>query len=602
MLLKDFVTAVLEKIKDLPCESRDPEILVQFENYVSFETLKKLLEQYSESTVEINQDSLEPFIHFLKGYDLVLMTDCQPTKGQFHVRSDENDSLLYSVITPAGIRVTDRIEKAELQEQFGIRYSEFSKVLEEQDLAKLAPFFTDILQITTKRGHTCLGRWQVIQDTDSIPSYNLSPANKAAIVLAKELSQHLHIPFYQLMIPTLHPSVFETNDNNLNMSNMVPQQFVMSDDNDRPIDILHCLENAKKSSGELIHNFPIQGKKNELTETEKSRIKYHSCVTHNYYLLKDEKQITRKRNKLFYALKDDHYKLLASYGKPGYERLKSRISINEQNREYLVEFITKRLIHADWKRLLNFMSMKNLFEVLTHLNTLTHDKVVEIVKAQNRDEIIKQLAAKIPDVEPYLHFIPQDTLTNIWKLDNINKPLLLSFLNIYNKSQLVELVERLMRANCLEVEWDTVVKCIGDNFCKYMLRNELGVMQTWDFVLQDRSNYKKDNDWYNRAFLFCMSEVYRINRDAFGDYKGLGLFGPFFGDSKGTKFNAVTLKLRPGLTHKTLLELDKELQEPSPFKHALTHGDLSAIPNQIHLMVQPDYFKEKPVSQVGLGG
>ena len=88
-------------------------------------------------------------------YNLILTpSDEKPAEDEFFMRAGENDSLIYSVITPQQKLVVGLIKKTELYDQIGDAYDQFLEALNKKNLEKVNYFFPEILSITSLRGDT----------------------------------------------------------------------------------------------------------------------------------------------------------------------------------------------------------------------------------------------------------------------------------------------------------------------------------------------------------------------------------------------------------------------------------------------------------------
>jgi hypothetical protein len=144
------------------------------------------------------------------------------------------------------------------------------------------------------------------------------------------------------------------------------QQYILTDDNAYPIEVLECLKYAEGHKGAFRRT--CNTKVNEvntrldLNKNEINRITNHSIAAANYYRLILEsgqynadlsKELTDARRNLAKELLSDTYEVTASFGKDGDELLRRRLLENRDDlfadREHLVTYMAKHLKREEWK-------------------------------------------------------------------------------------------------------------------------------------------------------------------------------------------------------------------------------------------------------------
>jgi len=135
-------------------------------------------------------------------------------------------------------------------------------------------------------------RWEIISSFPEL-SYNVSPENKvnqACLVLAGYLEKITEgkVSRYQLLMPTLTVTTNEASSTDLTENVLELQQFILSDDGSRFIEILPCLKFAEKD-GIFKHTSLFDGQPSELSEQEIKKLTQHSKEALEYW------QAIRKR-------------------------------------------------------------------------------------------------------------------------------------------------------------------------------------------------------------------------------------------------------------------------------------------------------------------
>lgn len=146
-----------------------------------------------------------------------------------------------------------------------------AKIFSKEDLILFKQFFAD--------------RWERIKDTNL--SYTVNPhvpfnalCFEIATYIAKYANENIN-PF-QLLMPTIELKDNDVSGTSLDEKDLTLNDFILSDDNKRFIDIFECLRLAEKD-GTLRHMSLFKGEAKDLSKAEAQRIIHHSEYTKKYY-------------------------------------------------------------------------------------------------------------------------------------------------------------------------------------------------------------------------------------------------------------------------------------------------------------------------------
>ena len=176
-------------------------------------------------------------------------------------------------------------------------------------------------------------RWEWISDTGIAYAHApVLPANLICLILAQEL-EHIHGKSrYQLLMPTIQVVRNEISSTELNEHTLELKEFILSDDNQRIIDIVPCMDFAVED-GELKHTSLFDGHVRKLSDNEVMRITQHSRFTDAYYKAICELVEVKKRGSSFGAILTrlmDALRAGGAHGNQGGQELNAAATANEQ--------------------------------------------------------------------------------------------------------------------------------------------------------------------------------------------------------------------------------------------------------------------------------
>ncbi len=126
-------------------------------------------------------------------------------------------------------------------------------------------------------------RWDRIRNSNlAYPHQPHSTVNVICLLLAQELEKLTGVSRYRLLMPTITVDCNEISTTEIKENNLELHEFVLSDDNDRIIDIIPCMDFAVED-GVLKHTSLFAGKTKALSKTEADRVIHHSEYAQNYY-------------------------------------------------------------------------------------------------------------------------------------------------------------------------------------------------------------------------------------------------------------------------------------------------------------------------------
>lgn len=191
-------------------------------------------------------------------------------------------------------------------------------------------------------------RWTIILDSDAIEQYSPhTPANRVCKRLAKLLGSALSQPPAKFLMPSLQTT--ESADGT-DLLDLLPHQYVLSDNNIVPIEIFACLDSAKslnmaktsKEAKPLCYTAKGLTKK-ELSTTEQARVKLHSTAIKEYLekLAKaNVEELKDNKRKLKTQLESAEYKVIPAFGEAGETRLCKKLYEGMDTREKLFAMLS----------------------------------------------------------------------------------------------------------------------------------------------------------------------------------------------------------------------------------------------------------------------
>lgn len=126
-------------------------------------------------------------------------------------------------------------------------------------------------------------RWNRIQNTNSAYTQNTdNPANQLCFAIACELQSITGISLFYWLMPSVYsPEKHDQNDEIFTLNTRIID-FVLSDDNRTPINVIDTLLNYSKT-GEFAYRSIQSGNNIALSDSEKSRVIHHSKISENLY-------------------------------------------------------------------------------------------------------------------------------------------------------------------------------------------------------------------------------------------------------------------------------------------------------------------------------
>ncbi len=233
-------------------------------------------------------------------------------------------------------------------------------------------------------------RWERIKSTDAI--YNIalrSPANllcrQAAKFLADEKELVKNKNYLALLMPTVKS--WRNARSGHELANLYMHNFLLTDDNQYPIEVGYSIESLKDSRLAISHQEGNSGVR--LTASEADRVMNHSTPVIRYYetikkLLRNvdgnQDQLNKEKLKLREALSNESYErntIHCSYGNAGHNLLKANLlkRVNDlfANREQLFDFMSSGIIHeSKWKEFLSGLSSPVLAKLINNGSSLEY--------------------------------------------------------------------------------------------------------------------------------------------------------------------------------------------------------------------------------------
>lgn len=211
--------------------------------------------------------------------------------------------------------------------------------------------------------------WQYIKNTNGVYCvYPENGANQACMILANELAPHVHKHPLELLIPTLKEIV-----------DLLPHQFVLSDNNEYPIDVSKCLDKAKENNTIVLYHTCTDRSGIPLSETERNRVINHSKDKYSLYYydaicyrfnrkMDITAHLERSRQELFNAIKTREYKIKELYGEEGNQCSMANLLRDDKNRfimrHELISMMTNRLSKDEWQRCVDYISLDDLNQII----------------------------------------------------------------------------------------------------------------------------------------------------------------------------------------------------------------------------------------------
>lgn len=198
--------------------------------------------------------------------------------------------------------------------------------------------------------------------------------NRFTRLVADKLSTELKKNKLALLIPSLKRTDFPE-DKPLN-------HYVMSDDNTTMIDVMACLkelESHRLEDRKLYHTHPIGNVKQELSASELDRVINFNSEVNKYYHALLNKEVVEKRLSKFYNEANatmGKKPVNAKYGIAGYQKLKAEVYDDIEDRDALINKLSK--LHTfSWLRFLNNMNITKLKSLNIGNHKSFYDAVVD---------------------------------------------------------------------------------------------------------------------------------------------------------------------------------------------------------------------------------
>jgi len=142
-------------------------------------------------------------------------------------------------------------------------------------------------------------RWERIKNSNlAYPHQPHSIVNVICLLLAQELEKLTGISRYRLLMPTITVDCNEISTTEIKENNLELHEFVLSDDNDRIIDIIPCMDFAVED-GVLKHTSLFAGKIKALSKTEADRVIHHSEYAERYFATITERVDAKTKSNSF---------------------------------------------------------------------------------------------------------------------------------------------------------------------------------------------------------------------------------------------------------------------------------------------------------------